>query len=205
MSVLVTDDFNRTSGADLGANWTPAPSEGAFEIFGNAALVTVTGSDSTEYNTDVTWPNDQWSESLLGTVLTGGVGVGCGASCRISTSARTFYRFVTNGSGWELGKMVAGSFTSLGSGSGTTWTTGDTSYISAQGTSIIAKKGSAAGAGGTTISSQTDSAIASGNAGIGYSSAEASQPSINSWQGGDFAGGAAAKPKMNQMSTMGMA
>jgi len=194
VSLLQSDTFVRADNADIGTNWTPASagtSGGwAFAIVSNKTMPANSGiDDACEGWSGNAWPNDQWAESTLGGVSASGVGIGTGAAVRVVTGDSThynLYRLVANGSGYELAKFINGTFTSLGSGSGTTFATGDRVYLEFQGTTPVGKKNTTNGSGGVSFGTfSTDSGISAGNSGISYSSTDATT-SITAWAGGDF-------------------
>ena len=196
MSVLASDTFVRANNADLGTAWDECTGEtesGGFNIDANLALPPTLTLDSSETNNAATWPNDQYSQVTLSTTTAAGVGRGSGPTCRAATGAtKTYYRLVGNASGYEFGRKVAGAYTALSSGTGTTFTSGDTLYLEVKTNGAnadwICKKN------GTSFDSGTDtSPIASGRAGIGFSSISTTA-SLSAWEGGDFAAGGASAP-----------
>lgn len=181
MAVLATDTFDRANADPIGGNWTTAGTYAALKIASNVAVPSNQGADGAAYYNAISWPNDQYSQ-LKVTGGTGGSGVGFGALTRQATGAtNTNYRCVVDRGATnnvEMGKTVAGTFTSLKSFSNT-WVDSDVLRLESQGTSHRIYRN------GTQISTTaTDSAIASGNAGMFYSSDEASTG--NDWEGGDF-------------------
>ena len=187
MSTLATDLFN---GASLGANWT-VDTGGAWTESGGVIKETgLLSADSQIRYSAITWPNDQWSETTVGTAGTsGGAGVGYGPIVRKASGATvTLYRFIVSAQGWELGKDVAGVFTSFSSGTATTWAVGDTAYLEVQGSTLTAKKNTVNGQGGTVIATQSDGTITTGWAGVMYSSNDVGIGTVDSWQAGDFGG-----------------
>ena len=193
MSILASDNFTRANASDLGTNWDECTGEtesGGFNIDANLALPALLNSDSSETNNSVSWPNDQYSQVTFSITTAEGAGAGSGPTCRAATGAtKTYYRLVGNASGYEFGRKVAGAYTALSSGTGTTFTSGDTLYLEVKTNGAnadwICKKN------GTSFDSGTDtSPIASGRAGIGFSSISTTA-SLSAWEGGDFAAGVA--------------
>ncbi len=188
MSVLATDAFTGSAGA-LGAQWNACTGETVTTGFnldgsGNAIPSAGGGGDCSDTNNAVTWPNDQYSEVVLAASGANGAGAGCGVTCRAATgSTVTYYRLVGNASGYELGKKVAGSFTSLSSGSGTTFAATNNLHLEIQSTTLKMMKNAVQFGGNIT-----DSSIASGRTGIAYSSTDGTT-TIDSWTGGDFSSG----------------
>lgn len=192
MTLLFQDSFNRADNADLGTDWSTARTgtPRLFKIATNAALPAASANDSAEVNDTVGVLTDCWAESLLKSPGSGGVGSGCGVSLRNTSPVGAnfnLYRLVGNASGYEAGKFVSNTFTSLGSGSGTTFATNDTIYAKIVGNQISALKGSLLGVGGTAFGSfSSDSAFSSGLSGISYSSNDGASTGIDSWAVGDF-------------------
>jgi hypothetical protein len=164
----------------LGASWTPI--DDSFTIDTNAADANSGSSDAAETYTGVSWTANQSSEvTITGTAWASGAGTGYGVGVRMASGAITLYRLVINSAGdWELGSIVAGSFTFVASGT-VTYASGAVLLLSAIGTSIAASYNSVA----LTGSPWTSSAIASGSPGIGHSSSTSAGGFIDSWTGKD--------------------
>lgn len=205
MTILATDNFTRANAGDLGAAWDECTGEGGglgFDISSNTAIPSSLGSDSSETNNTVTWPADQYSEVTYASTAADGVGSGAGPSCRQATGATiTSYRLVGNASGYELIRRVAAVDTSLSSGSGTTFTTGDKLRLE-----ILTVGANAAWTlkkNGVQFASGTDATPIAGpnRAGIAHSSTS-SVVALSGWEGGDFAGsGTSSVPLMGQIVT----
>ena len=188
-----TDNFNRANNGDLGTNWTPVTSEGAFKVEANRAQNQFDSSDEAEYWVPTTPANNQYAQGVM-TATTGyTTHDGPAAMLRAATAAQTYYRVIFNhqGAGTPsnnigIGKKVTGTFTGIATRS-VAWTDGDTCYGEINGTTIQAKiNGVNAGA------SVTDASIASGQYGIAYSSEGSGQVgTIDDWEGGNL--GAATK------------
>ena len=173
----VSDDFNRADNADLGANWTVVSGESTWTINGNTAIPSSTVADCTERYSGVSWTDNQSSEANA-TAGGSSAGAGPGVAVRCASGARTFYRLVIDNAGnWEMGKMVAGTFTSLATGT-TTYSAGALIKLSAIGTTITSTYN------GSQIDSRTDSSISSGSPGVSYSSF-ITTPSLDNWVGRD--------------------
>lgn len=171
----VSDSFTRADNADLGANWTPVVS--TLKIVSNAAQPANTGVDACERYSGVSWTDNQSSEAAI-TGGGGDAGGGTGVSVRCASGATTFYRLIFNGDGeWEVGRMVAGVFTSMASGT-TTYSAGAVLKLSAIGTTITSTYN------GSQLDSRTDVVIASGSPGVCYSSVTTS-PTLDNWVGKD--------------------
>lgn len=180
MTQLASDDFNRANGG-LGANWTTTTSESVPVILSNEASAdTSTGTYGSRY-TGITWPNDQYAEAIIGSIVENVTDNGAGPACRIASGTQTHYFAQTNTVETRLYKVVSGTFTQLGT-DGAACATGDTLRLECQGTSISVKKN-----GATIIGPVTDSAISAGDAGI-WIAFSSLNGKINSWAGGDFGG-----------------
>lgn len=177
---LAADTFDRANEQlNVSPNWTT--SDTSFSVIGNAASTAGSTGDSQGEWTAIAWPNDQYSQVILDVTGAAGLGTGYGPSCRFATAAKTGYRLIASGSGWELLRFNAGVSTNLGSSAGTTFAVGDTVYLSIVGAVWTVKKNGATVSGGTGTDG---SPIASGNAGIVYSSTAAVADGIASWSGG---------------------
>jgi hypothetical protein len=191
MTILATDDFNRADGG-LGANWTTTTSEDAPLISTNEARNStgvLTGGGA-RYTGALTgggaWPNDQYAEVIIGSVVSTTTDEGVGGACRIASGAKTHYLVQGNTHETRIYKVVAGAFTQLGS-DGPAVATGDKLRLICSGTSISATKN-----GTTIIGPVTDSDIASGDAGI-WCTPNGGPGTANSFEGGDLATSAAGK------------
>lgn len=181
---MATDDFNRANAGNLGANWTANTHESAvdFQIISNAASCNG-GSDSSAIYNAAAFANDQFSEVTYLTTQHSGAGSGYGPSCREIVAAQTLVRAIGNLDGFDLQEVVNGSFAPLTSGSGTTFTAGDTFRLETSGSSWRLLKNGVQFATGSGLT------LTSGSAGVCYSSTDTSG-GITAWAGGDL--GAAA-------------
>lgn len=188
MTILANDNFTRANSSDLGAAWdenTGDASVQGFNISANTAIPGDLNSDSSETNNAAIWPDDQYSEVTFGTTAANGAGAGSGPTCREATGATvTYYRAVGNASGYELVRAVTGTFTSLSSGAGTTFASGDKLRLEvktngANADWVLKKNGVQFASGSDT------SPIASGRAGIGYSSLS-TVATLTAWEGGNL-------------------
>ena len=171
----VTDDFNRANSGDLSANWTPVVDQ--LQIVSNSAQP-FSGSDATERYSAVTWTANQSSEAKITCAATTDAGAGLGVGVRYSAADNTGYRLVINGDGeWELGRMSAGSFTFIASGT-TTYSAGAVLKLSIIGTTLTSTYN------GVQIDTRTDANIATGSPASVYSSSIASG-NIDDWTGRD--------------------
>jgi hypothetical protein len=196
---MPTDNFNR-AGPGLGGNWTQTTSENTLVIASNHIEFGSAGSDAGNLYTGSAFANDQYSQLTLPVIATagGGVGTGIGVGVREANGARTYYRVVCCAAGTELGKVVSGSFTSLGTDS-TAWADGDIVRLEVSGTSITVKRNGATIGGLTT----TDGDIGSGSASMKYSSAASGTPTADDWDGGDItAGSSSVSPSVSPSSSV---
>lgn len=170
-----TDDFERAS---LGANWTQRA--GTPQIYGSSDLGGGSVGDNVARWAGTAIGNDQSSQITIATFADGDAGV----AVRINASGSlTQYVLSSDGSGFELGKLVAGSYTTLAS-AGTPPSAGDTIKITASGTTIKAFKN------GVEVASVTDSSIASGQPGVTfYHGSIVPTARVEAWEGADLGGG----------------
>jgi hypothetical protein len=190
MATIFTDNFTRANSTDLGTNWgecTEFAASLGFDISSNTAIPGDRTNDTSETEDSQTYPDDQWAEATFAAVSSAGVGSGAGVMCRAAQgSVNTRYRLVGCASGYELGKFVAEAFTSLSSGSGTTFAASDVirleTVTSGANCAWTLKKN------GTTFASGTDtSPIASGRPGVAHSSTTTTD-ALASFSAGDFSG-----------------
>lgn len=106
----VTDNFNRANGA-IGANWTQPPASGAtLNVISNQCGVSATSTFCADFWNADTFPNDQYSEVVIGTAPTSG-SEAVGVIVRAKTGTDEFYLgFVTN-STWIIFERSAGTYT----------------------------------------------------------------------------------------------
>jgi hypothetical protein len=182
MAVLATDNFNRADSTDLGTTWDVVPGTSNCQIVSNAVRASATNVDCDESYNGVTWPDDQYSQVTLAAVNSGG---SAGPGVRASTTASTFYTVEATTNSIALWKAVNGSWTQIGSFSGTV-SAGDIIRLEAQGTTLRVRQN------GTQRISVTDSSISSGRAEIHIflsSGTPLNAVILDDWEGGDFSGG----------------
>ena len=191
MVALATDNFTRADSANLGANWTIA-----FDVSSHWLAVAISSNTcqiaadpACEYYSAISWPNDQYSQGVVGALRSISVDAQDNfVAVRIASATSSAHYQHALGSDEsqllkELGDpLLGGNFTQLG-GNFAAYATNDTARIEVQGTSIRAVKN------GTTLSTQTDSAISSGSAGLGGFWDSLTHPTFTSWEGGNFAAG----------------
>jgi hypothetical protein len=169
MALPATDNFNRADAGSLGANWTEQ-TNGA-KIVSNAAHGVNTSVDQRAYwNADV-FDGDHYSEVLVSLVVGGPI-------VRAQSGANTAYLLQVQGANYILYKVVAGSYTGVGSGSGSsapaTW------RLEVTGTSIDVISN------GSTVATHSDGTISGGSAGIYL---DAPGTTLDDWEGGNLGGG----------------
>lgn len=194
MAVLATDNFNRPDSTDLGTTWDVVPGVVNCQIVSNAVRASADNAVCEESYNGVTWPDDQYSQVTL-TVI--GADTYAGPLVRASAADWTFYLSEAAPSEIRLFKTVSGTWTQIGSFSGTV-SSGDVIRLEAQGTTIRAFQN------GTQRISTTDSSISSGRAGI-HVMLEPSIPLdrvvLDDWEGGDFG---AAGGKVQRLMLLGV-
>lgn len=184
MTILASDSMTYTNGlldsAHTAGAWSITTNLDVYNIASNIAVAGALANDSGAYYSGITWPNNQYAKCTLVATHADGAGVGYGVMVRLDTAGSNYYRLVGNASGFELVKKVAGTTTSLASGTGTTFTAGDTIALQVSGTTLTTYKN------GVQFGSPiTDAAVATGNAGLGYSSTSSASDGVINFEGGD--------------------
>ena len=171
-----TDDFNRANGA-LGTNWVAGPSFAAPTITSNTA-----GSSSGVFTIAYwnpatnTFQNDQFSQVTM--ISGSSPAVVVRHQPGVSSGYMALATGLTAGSGIDIYKFTAGSFTLLNSGASFTPNPGDVLKLTVTGTTLVAT------VNGTTRNTITDATFGSGSPGIGTFNA-----AVDDWSGGPFSGG----------------
>lgn len=204
MTALATDDFNRANNADLGTNWTPLTTTFvSLKILSNEAANSTSASGCVEYWSGAlvgggAWPNNQYAEITVGSVVETSTDNGPGGAVRINPSGGgdTAYFSQTNTHETRLYRCVAGSIVQLGS-DGVACTTGDTLRATASGTTISSSKN-----GSVIIGPVTDASIASGSAGIFCASPTTS--TANAWAAGDLSTDTSLSPSFGAITINGV-
>lgn len=184
---LASDNFTRANANPIGGNWTPLQSANKAQIVSNQVESSAAGTQGDSFYNGLTWPNDQWSQCIVGPVV--GASSYVGADVRMtSTNAFTTYRLAwggapTGSSGtWFLQKFVAGVYTQLGTGA-LTVNVGDVLTLCVIGTTLSAYWN------GVLLDVVTDSTISSGNAGfLVLGTTSTANANITGWSGGNFVG-----------------
>lgn len=196
MGVLFTDAFTYANGniSTANANWVNVPAAGGsfISINTNTAGISATTDDILcRYSAVTSAASHVYVQAThAASFNTGGVGVGMGVALSIDTGgANTCIRLITSLAGWELARFNAGSFTSLGSGSATTFTIADKfrlEYTKATGAWALYKFTGASP--GAAFATGTDpSPLSNIQFGICYSSIGNSASVIDNFEFGDFA------------------
>jgi hypothetical protein len=196
MGTLATDNFDRADAGTLGSNWTTGGEENTFGIVSNKASADGPNDAAAYYNA-VTWPNDQYSQTVLATSKSSTADEGVGVMVRHAAgTTRAYYRAVfahgtTNNVG--VSKFTNPTYTNLGKrNTGSDWTNdAATGYIEVQGSTIVIKLN------GTTLgASFSDSAVTAGSAGLNNSGDSGTPRTQNNWEGGDFGAAAQDTPEL---------
>lgn len=184
MAVLATDNFDRANASTLGANWTDI--DAVFGITSNQASYRAVAFGLTEY-TNVSAPNDQYAKCTLKT-LVATTDEGPGPAVRISgtSASRNAYFGQCNTTEIRLYKVVAGTFTQLGTDAAPA-AVNDVIEIDANGNQITLKKN-----GTTIIGPIADSSLTTGAWGLWATGGAADSVAVDNWEGGDFSASASA-------------
>lgn len=181
-----TDNFTRADNADLGTDWTPVTGDGTFKIASNTATPTSLAADAAERWSTNTFANDQYSQATISAISGVGTDEGIGVCIRASNSARTYYRAVANTEGagvnTYLGKVVAGTYSQLATGT-VAWAAGDIIKIEISSNTLTCYRN-----GVSVCSVGSETSIPSGWAGVSFSS-DMNTSAFSAWEGGDVGGG----------------
>lgn len=177
MSVLATDNFNRTNAGTLGADWTDIGAT-PISVAANQAVAAGTDFISFNYWNAIAFPSNQYSQFVIGT---GSIGK-CywDAAVRVA-DVNNYYGFdVTNdGNTYNLYSTIGGAFNLLASGAYTP-ASGDTIRCDAKGSTIRGL------INGAVVASVTDTNLTTGRAGITPASVGIATVTLDNWEGGDF-------------------
>lgn len=188
MTQLAVADFTiRANSGDLGTDFDPNThdtSASGLTIVSGATAPSSAGSDSSEVSNAATYPADQYAEVTYKATAANGAGSGTGPTCRATLAAATYYRAIGNASGYQCSRANANVFTSLMSGSGTTFAANDrfslrVRTVGANALLELLKNGA-------VFDSVMDTTpLAAGSAGIGYSSTDTGT-TVKLWAAGDL-------------------
>ena len=189
MALPATDLFDRTDAANLGTGWTAPSGYNVLKIVSNTAAG-FADTECGEYWNGDTWPADQYSEVVLGSVEDE-TDKGCGPAVRMGANVAYFAQ--PNAVETKLYKRTGVSTYTQISTNGAACTAGDTLRLEVSGTTLTVKKN-----GATIIGPLTDTALATGNAGLWCFTA-GTLASVTQWTGGAYSAGGPAIPVfMNQ-------
>jgi len=181
-----SDNFERADNIDLGANWTPQVAGRDCQIVGGAVEPIGAGSRNEEQYTATTPGADQFAQITIKAIGSTTVDTACGVLNRAAaTGTETFYvaRAVLNASGnhTDLGKRVAGAFTSLAGETAITWAANDTLKLTSSGTNFVVYRNSA-----SVVTLGSESSIAAGGTGVYSFASPQSESQIGDFSGGDL-------------------
>lgn len=180
MTELVADDFERADGA-LGANWSTVVGQIAPEIFSGEVRSSTVGTAAARQIGYGAWPDNQYAEAIVGSVVHTGTDEGAGVTARCSAVAKTHYLVQTNSVETRLYRTLNGAYLQLGT-DGPPCTTGDVLRLICNGNQISVTKN-----GATIIGPVTNSDITAGSPGT-WNTGAAAAGTIASWAGGDLTG-----------------
>jgi len=181
MALPATDSFTDSNGTQLTAHssdWTL--NSGDFDIQSNACAPDAGGELGAHWNADV-FDDDQYAEGEIKAVAANRA---IGVACRCATNAsENYYGWYSTSSNSYVFKVVADSWTSLGSGSA--FSASDVIRLEVSGTTLTPMVG---GVEEDPPGAQTDATFESGSAGVsGYN--DSVDARIDDWEGGDLGGG----------------
>ncbi len=181
MSELAADTFTRANAANLGADWTALDT--TLQVDSNQAITDTAAVPYSCRHTAISWPNDQYSEIVVGSVVETAGDAGMGPACRMLAGGN-LYLSQTGSTDTRLYERVAGVYTQLGS-TAAACTTGDALRMVCDGDQISEEKN-----GSALIGPVTNTSVSSGDAGI-WAFKNANGGSAASWSGGDLETGTA--------------
>jgi hypothetical protein len=175
--ILAADDFVRADNLDLGAPWSLIGDALTLKIVGNRVRAKMLSSYCGQRYGGMVWPDDQWSEVILGNVTVGALG--SGPIVRAATSAKTFLLAMATTTVIKVRKIVAGVDTLLGTFTGAA-AAADAIRLHARSDALDVLQN------GITRLSVTDASITTGDPGPFVWESTAGGGEIVSWSGGDF-------------------
>lgn len=185
MSTIFTDPFTRADSGTLGGNWSLVKGSGdQHKVLTNQCVLSNLNFRAGDYYSFTALPNDHWAQAtipglatkanvlIIRTPTTGTVAeyYGCGNDQDTFGGLNTTSRLL---------KFVAGSPTSLGTGS-TTLAGGQVLYLEAQGTNLVFK------INGTNEITTSDGSLTSGQSGL-VGNGAANFADFDDFSTGDFA------------------
>lgn len=175
--VAVTDNFNRSSANPIGGNWSVPTGGAALQIVSDTYVtgtVDETVTNCSYWNAD-TFADNQYSQALLID------GDNAGVAVRMASGSLTGYVWIhATGDDFKLFKVVAGTWTQLGSTYSLLWSHNDTLRLEISGTTLTPYLN------GDPQTTQTDSDIASGSPGIVARLDFPTLAQFDNWAGGDL-------------------
>lgn len=163
----VNDSFSQPVGS-LAGDWTIQ--SGTSSLSGT--YLTGLGQMYAFHSTEV-WPPDQSAQVTATRITTSGDDVGVVVRASSSGGSMNAYRcHIQQGGSWALTKWVAGSQSTIASGSGLSLSNGDVVFLSSVSSTLTCKRN------GSTLTTQTDTALASGSPGVFVDAGRA-----NTWRG----------------------
>lgn len=186
MPTTATSDWSGTGA--LSANWTTANGCTTGDLVSGAWRAN--NDPEANWWNPVTPPNNQWAETVLGTMIGGTDGLG--PMIRQAAAADSRYCAYASTVAVEILKTVSGGYSTVGSTAAAA-ASGNTIYIEAQGTSLVVKKN------GSNIITTTDSSLTSGRFGLFGSDDGVTFPTATSWQAGDFTAAGGGSPLRRPM------
>jgi hypothetical protein len=184
MTIIASDPFTGTGNAPLSANWTAGSHTGfAPVLLNNEAYDNQPAVTADAYWSAAAWPNNGYSEVVLGTVISTVTDEGVGPSFRTQDPATSGkYLAQTNSHETRLYVTLTGStFTQLGS-DGPAGAAGDRLRLICNGNQISVTLN-----GTVIIGPVTDTTLTSGNAGI-WTTQLGGPGTLASWEAGNLLG-----------------
>jgi hypothetical protein len=191
LNTLASDSASGANANPIGGNWTPrfttTPFGPAQRLSNQFIPGSLTQSNADSFYNALTWAADQWSQVTVAACGTTHSFVG--VTLRNNTSnVNTGYRLFWNGASgagttgtWTIAKIIAGSSTTLASGTGMILGIGDTLMGVVIGTTIILYWN------GFPIGSATDSSITNGSPGFLVADNNTlANAAVTNWSGGTF-------------------
>ena len=189
---LASDGFSRPNANPMGGFWTPESTNladfwCANQIISGQVYASVSDVTGSSFYNGVSWPNDQWSQVTIGSIILGSAGE-VGVNLRSGAAgAETDYQLVVgdnypDGFTWGIISTHGADYDILAndSVSGQFLASGDVIYGSVQGTYLKLVRN------GVILGTVQDSAHSSGSAGLALSTSTYTDASISAWSGGGF-------------------
>ena len=173
-----SDDFNRADSTDLGANWVEV-STTDWAIVSNRLSPGAAGGTIVVRAATAMASSDHYAQVTIAATTSASQGVWCRGDSTLANG----YLWRNNGSNWTLFKVVAGSFTAIGSAFVAAAAPGDVAKIQAVGSTI---KGYV---NGIERASVTDTAVTSGTS-VGIRSDSTSALRYDDFSAADVVAGA---------------